>query len=177
LAIILIYVLSVCRGRNIHILRPPLQLLNHIQTSMQNELVHAPLLLREATYAIAAALGSTELVLEEWVVAVADNGEVEGHISRTVLLNCKENYELDRSIMILCCRKMWGARCGASSRPRKTPSLRTSTSPPPNSQSQSYPLQHHAHNVRPLPRDILITRRPPLVPSPVHSHPTSPIPN
>jgi hypothetical protein len=50
---------------------------------MHNELVHAPLLLREATYAIAAALGSTELVLEEWVVAVADNGEVEGHISRT----------------------------------------------------------------------------------------------
>jgi hypothetical protein len=69
------------RGWTIHLPTTPLHLLNDIQTTVHNKLVHMPRLLGEPCDAIAALLRSPELILEERIILRANNGKVVRHFS------------------------------------------------------------------------------------------------
>jgi hypothetical protein len=56
--------------------RPPLNLLDYVQTTVHDELVHVPCLLREPRLAVAASLRCTEFMLEERVILRTDYDEV-----------------------------------------------------------------------------------------------------
>lgn len=57
----------------------PLHLLGNVQAGVQDELVEVLDLVGEARLAVAALLRGAELVLEEGVVLVADDGKVVAH--------------------------------------------------------------------------------------------------
>lgn len=64
---------------DVHLALCPLDLLDHVETAVQDELVQVADLLVEARLAVAAGLGGAELVLEEGVVLRPDDDEVVGH--------------------------------------------------------------------------------------------------
>jgi len=63
----------------LQVLIGPLYLLNRVQRSMHNELIHVLRLISETSDTASADLGSPEVQLEEWVIPCADDGEVVGH--------------------------------------------------------------------------------------------------
>jgi hypothetical protein len=68
-------------GGDIHLSTTPLHLLDDIQTTVHNKLVHMPSLLWEPCDAIAALLRSAELILEKRIILRANNGKVVRHFS------------------------------------------------------------------------------------------------
>jgi hypothetical protein len=66
-------------GQNSHLAVPPLHLLNYVQATVHDELVHVPSLLREPRLSVPALLAGAELMLEERVILRADYAEVIRH--------------------------------------------------------------------------------------------------
>jgi len=60
----------------------PLHLFHHVESSVDDELVHVFSFVSKARSAITAEFGGPKFELEERVVASADNGEVIGHDDR-----------------------------------------------------------------------------------------------
>ena len=62
-----------------HLTVSPLQLINKVQAAMEDERVHLPCLLAEASNTIATLFGGAELEFKEWLVLGAYYAEVVGH--------------------------------------------------------------------------------------------------
>ena len=66
-------------GCCVHLTRGPLNLLDNVQATVQDELVQVPRLLGEASLPVAPLLAGAELILEQRVILSADDGEVVRH--------------------------------------------------------------------------------------------------
>lgn len=91
----------------------PLHLLDHIEGSVHDELVHVSCFITEACNAITTAFCGAELQFEERIVACADDGEIVGHI-------CEEDSSVEHclyyaSTLRLRCDLFCGAQSMSSS--------------------------------------------------------------
>lgn len=66
----------------------PLDLLDNIETAVDNELVHVSSLFAEASDTIATSFGSAKLMFKQRIVPRANDGEVVGHSGSYKQLNC-----------------------------------------------------------------------------------------
>ena len=71
----------------------PLNLFHNVQTTMDNEWIQLPRLLRKSSYSITALLRGTELKLEKRVIACSDDAEIVGHGEASVNDNQTKLYD------------------------------------------------------------------------------------
>lgn len=91
-------------NRDSHLTARPLHLLGNVQARVKNELVQVSHLFGEARLAVAALLGSAELILEQGIVLGADNGKVVAHCAAAPTIGRMRGAQLvQKSVLLLFC--------------------------------------------------------------------------